>query len=104
MKEVTPNAVTYTSLLNVCRNCLPKTDTKNRFILPKALFKECSKAGFVDEYFLGALKKVVTKEQYIQLVGSGEQSSSILPSEWTRMIPKRLKGRKTVGSKYSKWE
>jgi len=35
----------------------------------------------VNDYVLGALKKVVTKEQYIQLVGSGEQSSSNLPSE-----------------------
>jgi len=37
-------------------------------------------------------------------VGSGEQSSSNLPSKWTRMIAKRFTGRKSVGSKYSKRE
>ena len=48
-------------------------------------------AGFVDDNLLGALKNVATKEQYIHLVGCGEQRSSNLPSKWTRMIPKRLK-------------
>jgi len=32
------------------------------------------------------------------LVGSGEQSSSNLPSEWTRMIPNGFTGKKSFGS------
>jgi hypothetical protein len=78
-------------VLNVFRNRPSKTDPKHRLILSKSLFKECREAGFVDDNLLGALKNVATKEQYIHLVGSGEQRSSNLPSKWTRMIPKRLK-------------
>ena len=102
LKDLRPDAVTCKSLLNGCHYCLPKTDEKRRFIVSKFLFKECCEAGFVDGYLLGALKNVVTKEQYIHLVGSGEQSSSHLPSNWTRMIPQRLKGKNLVGSNYAK--
>ena len=102
LKAFMPDTVIYTSLLNVCQYRLPKTDKKRRFIVSKFLFTECCKAGFVNDFVLGALKKVVTEEQYVHLVGSREQSCSHLPPGWTRMIRKRFTGKKWVGSNYSK--
>jgi len=83
-KGMHPDAYTYTILLSVCANLLPKGEEERRFSHAKVLFEKCCDAGYVNDYVLRKLRQTVTEREYIYFVGSVEQSADRLPRHWTR--------------------
>jgi hypothetical protein len=101
--EMQADAYTYTILLSVCSNLLPRDDTRSRFSHAKSLFEQCCVGGYVNEYVLRKLRQTVSTEEYIALTGTrGETTISNLPEAWTRSIGRYArvqvnKGRKKGG-------
>ena len=86
-KGMHPNGYTYTMLLSVCDNLLPKDDEERRFSLAKVVFERCREAGFVNDHILMKLKTTITESRYIELLGSAELNASRFPVQWTRNVP-----------------
>jgi len=101
--DMQPDAYTYTILLSVCSNLLPRDDSRTRFAHAKALFEQCCDGGYVNEYVLRKLRQTVSTEEYIALSGTrGETTTSNLPEAWTRSVGRYArvqvhKGRKKGG-------
>jgi hypothetical protein len=89
--DMEPDAYTYTILLSVCANLLPREDTATRFSHAKAFFDKCSKAGYVNDYVLRKLRQTVTEQEYLTLVGPRVMAGSTanLPPSWTKKIRKK---------------
>ena len=85
--DMHPDAYTFTILLSVCSNLLPKEDEESRYTYAQTLFGKCCEAGHLNQFVLRKLKQTVTEEEYIYLVGDGgrrDAFSDSLPPEWTR--------------------
>jgi hypothetical protein len=79
------DAYTYTILLSVCANLLPKDDRATRYAHARAFFERCCEEGYVNDYVLRKLRQTVTEEDYLSLVGyRGDQSAVGMPPSWTR--------------------
>ena len=79
-----PDAYTYTILLSVCSNLLPREDRTSRFSHAKSFFEKCCESGHVNDYVLRKLRQTVSEQEYLTLVdylGAGA-----LPASWTRKI------------------
>jgi hypothetical protein len=89
-QDMEPDAYTYTILLSVCSNLLPREDRAARFSHAKAFFEKCSQSGYVNDYVLRKLRQTVSEQEYITLVEYGAPGSSdIFPESWSRKIGKK---------------
>jgi hypothetical protein len=82
-KDMQADAYTYTILLSVCSNLLPREDRATRFAHARDFFGNCCKSGYVNDYVMRKLRQTVTEEEYLALVNYRTDCSS-LPREWTR--------------------
>ena len=95
--DMEPDAYTYTILLSVCANLLPREDVDSRYANAKAFFDKCAKAGYVNDYVLRKLRQTVTEQEYLNLVGPRVATGSIanLPPSWTKKIRKKENTRRS---------
>lgn len=83
--DMEPDSYTYTILLSVCANLLPRENYQARFQHAKELFEQCCAGGYVNEFVLRKLRQTVSTEEYIALTGThGETTTDNLPQSWTR--------------------
>jgi len=82
-----PDAYTYTILLSVCSNLLPREDRSTRFSHAKSFFKQCCESGHVNDYVLRKLRQTVSEQEYLTLVHC--QGADTLPPSWTRKVGHR---------------
>jgi hypothetical protein len=83
--DLNADSYTYTILLSVCANLLPKDDKATRYAHARAFFERCCEGGYVNDYVLRKLRQTVTEEDYLTLVDyRGDQSASGMPPSWTR--------------------
>ena len=82
-KDMQADAYTFTILLSVCSNLLPRDDRATRFAHARGFFGSCCQAGYVNDYVMRKLRQTVTEEEYLSLVNYCTEFSS-LPHEWTR--------------------
>lgn len=83
--ELEPDSYTYTILLSVCANLLPRDDSATRFAHARAFFDSCREAGYVNDYVLRKLRQTVTDDEYLLLVEYRmDPSASSMPRAWTR--------------------
>ena len=95
-KDMHPDAYTYTILLSVCANLLPREDTPTRYAHARAFFESCCEAGYVNDYVLRKLRQTVTEEEYLGLVEYRlDDSAEGMPASWTRNAGSN-KGRVTI--------
>jgi hypothetical protein len=88
--DMEPDAYTYTILLSVCSNLLPREDRAARFSHAKTFFEKCCQTGYVNDYVLRKLRQTVTEQEYLTLVEYGAPGSSdIFPASWSRKIGKK---------------
>jgi hypothetical protein len=89
--DMEPDSYTYTILLSVCSNLLPREDRTTRFSHAKAFFDKCCDSGYVNDFVLRKLRQTVTEQEYLTLVESRETSVSLcnLPPAWTRKVGRR---------------
>lgn len=84
-QSLEPDSYTYTILLSVCSNLIPRADSETRFAHAKSFFSKCCESGHVNDFVLRKLRQTVTEEQYFQLVGyRNDTSSKSMPPSWTR--------------------
>ena len=81
--DMQADAYTYTILLSVCANLLPREDRATRFNRARDLFVSCCESGYVNDYVMRKLRQTVSEEEYLSLVHYRTECSS-LPKEWTR--------------------
>ena len=85
--DLSPDAYTYTILLSVCSNLLPRDDRASRFAHAKMFFEKCCRTGYVNDYVLRKLRQTVTDEEYYELVNNRRGvSAANLPASWTRNV------------------
>lgn len=91
-----PDAYTYTIMLSVCSNLLPREDRVARYSHGKAFFDKCCQGGYVNDYVLRKLRQTVSEQEYFNLVGPRVVSSgtSGLPPSWTKKIRQKGKHQK----------
>jgi hypothetical protein len=83
--EMDPDSYTYTILLSVCANLLPRDDPATRYAHARAFFESCRNTGYVNDYVLRKLRQTVSDDEYLGLVDyRTEPSASSMPSSWTR--------------------
>ena len=82
-KDMQADAYTYTILLSVCANLLPREDRATRFAHARSFFERCCQAGYVNDYVLRKLRQTVMEAEYLSLVDYRTNVAS-LPHEWTR--------------------
>lgn len=85
--DMEPDAYTYTILLSVCSNLLPREDRVSRFSHAKSFFEKCCESGHVNDYVLRKLRQTVSEQEYLTLVDY--QGAGALPASWTRKIGHR---------------
>ena len=96
-----PDAYTYTILLSVCSNLLPRQDRGSRYAYAQNLFQRCCNEGYVNDYVLRKLKQCVTEEEYLHLTdyrGFNASASQMHPS-WTRNAKLNSGGRPRRGGR-----
>lgn len=85
--DMEPDSYTYTILLSVCANLIPRDDSVTRFAHARAFFESCRNAGYVNDYVLRKLRQTVTDDEYLGLVEyRTEPSAASMPSSWTRNV------------------
>lgn len=85
--DMEPDSYTYTILLSVCANLIPRDDGSTRFAHARAFFDSCRDAGYVNDYVLRKLRQTVTDEEYLGLVEyRTEPSAAGMPQSWTRNV------------------
>jgi Asp-tRNA(Asn)/Glu-tRNA(Gln) amidotransferase C subunit len=86
--DMEPDAYTYTILLSVCSNLLPREDRASRYSHAKAFFDKCCENGHVNDYVLRKLRQTVSEQEYFALVEyrGTASSASNLPTSWTRKV------------------
>lgn len=83
--DMQPDSYTYTILLSVCANLLPREDGPARFAHARAFFESCRDAGYVNDYVLRKLRQTVADDEYMMLVEyHTDPSASGMPHSWTR--------------------
>jgi pentatricopeptide repeat protein len=85
--DMEPDSYTYTILLSVCANLIPREDAMTRFAHARAFFDSCRDAGYVNDYVLRKLRQTVTDDEYLGLVEYRmEPTAASMPHSWTRNI------------------
>lgn len=83
--ELEPDSYTYTILLSVCANLIPRDDGATRFAHARAFFESCRDAGYVNDYVLRKLRQTVSEDEYLLLVEYRmDPAASSMPRSWTR--------------------
>lgn len=83
--DMTPDSYTFTILLSVCANLLPRNDHATRFNHARAFFDSCREAGYVNDYVLRKLRQTVGEEEFLSLIEyRTDTSASGMPASWTR--------------------
>jgi hypothetical protein len=85
------DSYTYTILLSVVANLLPREDRTSRFSHAKAFFQKCCESGYVNDYVLRKLRQTVSEQEYLALVEyrGASGSAANLPQSWTRKVGKK---------------
>lgn len=99
-QDMAPDSYTFTILLSVCANLIPKEDSHTRYMHARAFFDSCREAGHVNDYVLRKLRQTVTEDEYLGLVDYRmDTSAASMPASWTRnaKINNHGKGRKGGG-------
>jgi hypothetical protein len=81
--DIHADAYTYTILLSVCSNLIPREDRETRFAHARAFFERCCASGCVNDYVLRKLRQTVTEEEYGLMMDYRTDVNS-LPREWIR--------------------
>jgi hypothetical protein len=80
-----PDSYTFTILLSVCANLLPRDDGNTRFLHARAFFDSCRDAGYVNDYVLRKLRQTVNEDEFLSLIEYRTDVSAVgMPSSWTR--------------------
>lgn len=83
--EMEPDSYTFTILLSVCANLLPREDGNVRFLHAQAFFVACRDAGHVNDYVLRKLRQTVNEDEFLNLIEyRTDVSAAGMPSSWTR--------------------
>ncbi len=91
--DIKPDAYTFTIMLSVCANLIPREEQGSRFEQARMLFNKCCASGHVNDHVLWKLKLTVNETEYFQLVGSGiETKAADLNSEWSRTVSMNRRG------------
>lgn len=100
--EMSPDSYTYTILLSVCANLLPREDSVTRFAHARAFFESCRDAGYVNDYVLRKLRQTVSDDEYLGLVDyRTDTSASSMPPSWTRNAKLDTQSRGRKGGNWS---
>lgn len=89
-KSVKANSKIYESLMKVTRNSLPNGKQRNDIL--SALFKKCSKGGYVSLNVLRQLRQGIDLEDYSKLLGekmfdmNGKEIFENVPQTWSRNV------------------
>ena len=82
---MTPDSYTFTILLSVCANLLPRNDHATRYAHARAFFESCREAGYVNDYVLRKLRQTVGEDEFLGLIEyRTDVSASGMPPAWTR--------------------
>lgn len=80
-----PDSYTFTILLSVCANLLPREDGATRYAHARAFFEACRDAGYVNDYVLRKLRQTVSEEEFLGLIDyRSDVSAAGMPTAWTR--------------------
>ena len=79
-----PDSYTYTILLSVCSNLLPREDRASRFSHAQSFFSKCCESGYVNDFVLRKLRQTVSEQEYLTLVDY--QGTGTLPPSWSRKV------------------
>jgi hypothetical protein len=102
--DMHPDAYTFTIILSVCANLLPREDGATRFAHAKAFFDKCCDSGYVNDYVLRKLRQTVLEEEYHSLVNyRGDGTASKLPVSWTRNVARNSRVNVNKGRKNGGW-
>lgn len=83
--ELFPDSYTFTILLSVCSNLIPREDGAQRFNHGRNFFDLCRDSGYVNDYVLGKLKQTVSEDEFLGLIDyRTDASASGMPQSWTR--------------------
>jgi len=83
--DMTPDSYTFTILLSVCANLIPRHDGHTRYAHARAFFERCRDSGYVNDYVLRKLRQTVTEDEFQGLVEyRTELSASAMPPSWSR--------------------
>jgi hypothetical protein len=83
--ELDPDSYTFTILLSVCANLLPRDDGNSRFLHAQAFFVACRNAGYVNDYVLRKLRQTVNEDEFLNLIEyRTDVSAAGMPPTWTR--------------------
>ncbi len=94
--DIHPDSYTYTIMLAVCSNLLPKGESHARYSNAQRLFFSCKESGHVNDFVPRKLRNTGTDEEYRNIVGHHiDYPAKDLPSFWTRNATK-------VKKRYSK--
>lgn len=96
--DMSPDAYTYTILLSVCSNLLPREDGPTRYAHAKAFFDKCCEGGHVNDYVLRKLRQTVTEEEYLNLTNNQGDGFN-LPASWTRNVGRNSRSHNQRGRK-----
>ncbi|GAX24782.1 hypothetical protein FisN_18Lh140 [Fistulifera solaris] len=97
--DMCPDSYTYTILLSVCANLLPRENSVARYNQASAFFESCRNAGYVNDYVLRKLRQTVSDDEFMMLVEyRTEASASSLPHSWTRNAKVEFHGRSRKAS------
>jgi hypothetical protein len=105
--DMNPDSYTFTILLSVCANLIPREDGQTRYEYARVLFERCRDAGYVNDYVLRKLRQTVTEEELLGLVDyRTEISAHSMPAAWTRNAKldsnHHPKGRRNGSSRFSR--
>ena len=83
--EMNPDSYTFTIILSVCANLLPREDPMTRYNHASAFFEACREAGYVNDYVLRKLRQTVNEDEFLSLIEyRTDVSANGMPSSWTR--------------------
>lgn len=103
-RDISPDAYSYTIMLSVCSNLLPRQDREARYSHASDLFMKCRESGHVNDFVLRKLRHTVTQEEYLALVDYRVNSSaSNLPTSWTRNARGSKSDRSKGSGSSNKW-
>jgi hypothetical protein len=84
-RDMQPDSYTFTILLSVCANLIPRTETATRYAHARSFFDKCREAGYVNDYVLRKLRQTVTEQEYLGMIDyRTDASASALPASWSR--------------------
>lgn len=83
--DMHPDSYTFTILLSVCANLLPREDGQSRYAHARAFFDACRDTGYVNDYVIRKLRQTVSEEEFLSLIDyRTDVSAAGMPPAWTR--------------------